>query len=181
MSADDAAFLDDDANLDEMFASLMDEAADTIPQAKATSSPKPEPKPKPATGAGAGAATGAATGAGARSRSREPAKAPARPRQTPGARGAPAKPARPAAKPAARKAAPLPGGVSEKDARALYDRYVQAKKLVGDSVENLSYDKIVKTISTQAPRIMKQYGAKGVEFNVVLKDDKVILKAKPKK
>ena len=95
----------------------------------------------------------------------------------------PPAPARPA-KPTSATAKPtrlLPGGVTEKEAHALYDRYVQAKKLVGDRVDNLSYDKIVSTISKQAPRIMKQYDAKAVEFNVVLKEDKVILKAKPKK
>jgi hypothetical protein len=52
---------------------------------------------------------------------------------------------------------------------------------VGERTDNLSYDKLVSTLSKQAPAIMKQHNARGVEFNVVVKGDKVVLKAKPKK
>ncbi|HUH02252.1 MAG TPA: MXAN_5187 C-terminal domain-containing protein [Kofleriaceae bacterium] len=87
---------------------------------------------------------------------------------------------RPASVPA-RLAPAGPPGMSEGQTRALYDRYVQARKLVGERTDNLSYDKLVSTLSKQAPAIMKQHNAKGVEFDVVVKGDKVVLKAKPKK
>ena len=32
----------------------------------------------------------------------------------------------------------------------------------------------------QAPKIMEQYNAKGVDFSVVVKDNQVIIRAKPK-
>jgi hypothetical protein len=76
---------------------------------------------------------------------------------------------------------PAPPGMTEKQTKDLYKRYVQARSLVGESTSNLSYDKLVRTLNKQAPKIMKQHKAKGVDFSVVIKDDKVILKAKPKK
>jgi len=65
----------------------------------------------------------------------------------------------------------LPPGMSEHDTR----------KLVGERTDNVSYNKLLRTLNKQAPQIMKQHGAKAVEFNVVIKEDRVVLKAKPKK
>ena len=42
------------------------------------------------------------------------------------------------------------------------------------------YGKLLKTINAQAPKIMEQYKAKGVDFSVVVKDNQVIIRAKPK-
>jgi hypothetical protein len=44
----------------------------------------------------------------------------------------------------------------------------------------MTYDKLVRTLRQQGAKIMEQYKARGVEFGVVIKDKKVILKAKPK-
>ena len=41
-------------------------------------------------------------------------------------------------------------------------------------------DVVLATINAQAPKIMEQYKAKGVEFSVVVKDNQVVIKAKPK-
>jgi hypothetical protein len=78
-------------------------------------------------------------------------------------------------------AAKPPPGMSEDDSRKLYRRYVQARKLVGERTDNLSYDRLMRTLNKQAPQIMKQHSARGVEFGIVIKGDKVVLKAKPKK
>ena len=75
----------------------------------------------------------------------------------------------------------LPPGVDESVARDLHRKYVQAKRLLGENTDNIKYEHIVATIAKQAPAIMKQHQAKSVEFQVVIKDDKVILKATPKK
>lgn len=76
-------------------------------------------------------------------------------------------------------ASPIPG-MSEADTRSLYARYVKAREVVGDKTDPMSYDKLLRTLSSQAPKIIEQHKAKGVEFNVVIKDNKVVLKAKPK-
>jgi hypothetical protein len=73
-----------------------------------------------------------------------------------------------------------PPGMSDDDTRALYQKYVKARQLVGDSTDGLTYEKLVRSLNKEAPRIMEQHKARGVEFNVVIKDNKVVLKAKPK-
>jgi hypothetical protein len=71
--------------------------------------------------------------------------------------------------------------MSEGESRQLFRRYVQARKLVGESTDNLTYDKLMRTLNQQAPQIMRAHEAHGVEFNIVIKNNKVVLKAKPKK
>jgi hypothetical protein len=78
------------------------------------------------------------------------------------------------------KAAEPPPGMSEADTRALYAKFLKARQIVGESNDGMTYDKLVRTLRQQGAKIMDQYSAKGVEFGVVIKDNKVVLKAKPK-
>lgn len=73
-----------------------------------------------------------------------------------------------------------PAGMSDADVNALYAKYVKAKELVGEQAGPGAYSKLLKTINAQAPKIMEQYKAKGVDFSIVVKDNQVIIKAKPK-
>jgi hypothetical protein len=110
----------------------------------------------------------------------KPAPPPPKPPATPPSRPATPPPSRlpqPAPKPAAKP----PPGMSEQQARELHAKYVQARKLVGEKADDVTYEKLMATLHKQAPKIMADHKASGVEFNVVIKDDKVILKAKPKK
>ena len=70
--------------------------------------------------------------------------------------------------------------MSDDDVNTLYSTYVKAKQLVGEQVGPNGYDKLLKTINAQAPKIMEQYKAKAVTFSVVVKDNQVVIKAKPK-
>ena len=74
-----------------------------------------------------------------------------------------------------------PPGMSQEQSRKLYLRYMDARKQVGQRTDNVSYQKLLATLNKQAPRIMKQHGTQSVDFAVVVKDNKVVLKAKPKK
>ena len=73
-----------------------------------------------------------------------------------------------------------PPGMNDADVNALYATYVKAKQAVGEVAGPGAYSKLLKTINTQAPKIMEQYKAKGVEFSIIVKDNQVIIKAKPK-
>jgi len=73
-----------------------------------------------------------------------------------------------------------PPGMTEADVNALHAKYVKAKEAVGEKVDAGSREKLLKTINQTAPKIMEQYQAKGVDFSVVVKDNQVIIKAKPK-
>jgi hypothetical protein len=70
--------------------------------------------------------------------------------------------------------------MSEQQARELYARYNKARQIVGDR-SDVSYDKLMSSLGKQAPAIMKQHGARSVEWQVVVRGDKVVLKAKPVK
>jgi hypothetical protein len=70
--------------------------------------------------------------------------------------------------------------MTEADVNALYVKYVKAKEMVGEEAGPGSFGKLLKTINAQAPKIMEQYRAKGVDFTVVVKDNQVIIRAKPK-
>lgn len=97
------------------------------------------------------------------------------------------RPVRPAPRtPMARPAPPPPTvkpppGMSVSESQALYKQYKKARELVGENTSNLSYDKLMRSLNKQAPRILKDHNAQGVSFNVVVKGDRVVLKAKPKK
>lgn len=109
------------------------------------------------------------------------------PREKPAAPAAPKPPAPPAPRPPqpiAKPAAPAPQkpppGMTDADVNALHAKYVQAKQMVGEKVDAGSREKLLKTINQTAPKIMEQYKASGVDFSVVVKDNQVIIKAKPK-
>jgi hypothetical protein len=90
----------------------------------------------------------------------------------------PARPTAPAAASKPAPGAPPPPGMTEAETRALYEQYRQARQLVGG--EDISYDRLKRKLSEQAPRLMEQYKAKGLQYDVVVKGDKVVLKATPK-
>jgi hypothetical protein len=73
-----------------------------------------------------------------------------------------------------------PPGMTDADVNALYTKYVKAKQILGEEAEPGTYGKLLRTINAQAPKIMAQYKAKGVDFSVVVKDNQVIIRAKPK-
>jgi hypothetical protein len=70
--------------------------------------------------------------------------------------------------------------MTDAEVNALHDKYVKAKQILGEPAEPGSYGKLLKTIHTQAPKIMEQYKSRGVDFSVVVKDNQVIIRAKPK-
>ncbi|HEX9288412.1 MAG TPA: MXAN_5187 C-terminal domain-containing protein [Anaeromyxobacteraceae bacterium] len=85
----------------------------------------------------------------------------------------------PEAKPSPPPPAPV-GGMSEAQLRSIYDAYVSAKKRCNEDVSRLSYEALAKTIAKQVPELLSKYGAKSVEFKVVIKDGRAVLKAVPR-
>ena len=73
-----------------------------------------------------------------------------------------------------------PPGMDEEQTKQLYQRYLKARQLCGESNDGVTYDKLLRTLRSQSSKIITDTKAKGVEFGVVIKDNKVVLKAKPK-
>ncbi len=83
--------------------------------------------------------------------------------------------------PVPQTASPPPPGMSVAEAQSLYTRYKKARELVGQDTSKLNYNRLMKSLNKQVPKIAKQYSARTVKFDVVVKGDQVILKAKPEK
>lgn len=83
---------------------------------------------------------------------------------------------------AARPLAPGGGesGLSDTKVKAIYDAYLMAKKRCGEDTRAVTYDSVANSLRKQVPELMKQHNAKTVEFKVVIKDGKAVLRALPK-
>lgn len=109
-----------------------------------------------------------------------PAVTPAGTPKVTGAFPSPARPATPAAATPRAPAAGGDGGLSEQKIKAIYDAYVMAKKRTGEDTRAITLDSVASSLKKQVPELMKQHNAKSVEFKVVIKDGKAILRALPK-
>lgn len=82
---------------------------------------------------------------------------------------------------AARPAAAGGGdGLSDQKIKAIYDAYVMAKKRCGEDTRAVTLDSVASSLRKQVPELMKSHKAKSVEFKVVIKDGKAVLRALPK-
>jgi len=70
--------------------------------------------------------------------------------------------------------------MDEGKVRDLHRQYVAARRALGDASE-VKYEQILATVTKQGPKILAEHQANAVDFGVVVKDGRVILKATPKK
>src|SRR2546428_1402087 len=77
-----------------------------------------------------------------------------------------------------RPAAPGPT-ISDATLRRLYDTYLVARQRCGESNVGLSFDSMASRIRSQVPELMQKHKAKNIEFKVVIKGGKAVLKAVP--
>jgi len=95
------------------------------------------------------------------------------------AAAAPAAPSpTPPSSPQASSAAP--GNLSEAKLRAVYDAYVDAKKRCREDVSKISFESVASKLRKQVPTLMEKHKVSSVEFKVVIKDGKAVLRAVPK-
>lgn len=71
------------------------------------------------------------------------------------------------------------GGMSDQRLQQLYDVYMKAKQRTGEQ-SSLTVDALKKQIEKQIPAIKAKHKCENVDFKVVLKDGKAMLKAVPK-
>ncbi|MGI5862500.1 MAG: MXAN_5187 C-terminal domain-containing protein [Myxococcales bacterium] len=71
-------------------------------------------------------------------------------------------------------------GLSSEKLNRLYSAYIMAKKRCKESTTGITPEAVAQSLRKQVPRIMQESGAKAVDFKVVIKDGKAILKAVPK-
>jgi hypothetical protein len=69
--------------------------------------------------------------------------------------------------------------ISDDKLRKLYETYVVARQRTGESVAGLTFDAVASKIRAQVPELLAKHRAKNVEFKVVIKGGKAVLKAVP--
>jgi hypothetical protein len=74
----------------------------------------------------------------------------------------------------------IPEQMSEDKIQAIYHSYVKAKKMCGEDPSKVRYESVAKSINSQLPKLKEKYKGRQVEFQVVIRDGRAILKAKAK-
>jgi hypothetical protein len=74
----------------------------------------------------------------------------------------------------------LPAGLNAEQLRELYEAYVEAKRRCNEDVSRVSYEGLAKTVARQVPELMSKFHARSIEFKVVIKDGRAVLKAVPR-
>ncbi len=69
--------------------------------------------------------------------------------------------------------------LTEPKLRKLYQTYISARKRCGEPVD-LRYEEMAASLRKQVPKLMQTTGAKAVEFKVVIRSGRAVLKAVPK-
>ena len=77
------------------------------------------------------------------------------------------------------QAAAASSQLSEQMIRKLYDTYLVARQRTGESIAGITYEGIASRIRAQVPDLMARHKARNIEFKVVIKGGKAILKAIP--
>lgn len=69
--------------------------------------------------------------------------------------------------------------ISDDMIRKLYDTYMVARQRTGESTSGLTYESLASRLRTQVPELMARHKARNIEFKVVIKGGKAVLKAIP--
>jgi hypothetical protein len=88
------------------------------------------------------------------------------------------------AAPAPVKAAPVskrPSMLTDGQLQTLYDTYVVARQRTNEPTQGITLAGLAKTLDKQVPQLIEQFGCKAVDFKVVIKNNKAVLKAIPRK
>lgn len=72
------------------------------------------------------------------------------------------------------------GAISDEKLEKLYRAFVTAKKRCKEDTSGLSLEAMRRSLDRQIPKIKAKHGAKSVDFKVVIKGGKAILKAVPR-
>ena len=70
--------------------------------------------------------------------------------------------------------------LAEPRLRAVYEAYLAAKKKCREDVSRISYESVADSLRKQVPELLERHGARDVEYKVLVKDGKAVLRAVPK-
>jgi hypothetical protein len=70
--------------------------------------------------------------------------------------------------------------LAEPRLRAVYDAYLEAKKRCREDVSRITFESVADSLRKQVPELLERHGARDVEYKVLVKDGKAVLRAVPK-
>ena len=76
-------------------------------------------------------------------------------------------------------AAPKAPDIPDDKLRRLYDTYLVARQRCGEPTDGISYESVASRIRAQVPQLLEKHKAKNIEFKVVIKGGRAVLKAIP--
>jgi hypothetical protein len=71
-------------------------------------------------------------------------------------------------------------GLTDAQLRALHADYVDAKRRCNEDVSKLTLDALAKSVARQVPDLVQRFKGRPVDFRVVVKDGRAVLKASPR-
>jgi hypothetical protein len=74
-----------------------------------------------------------------------------------------------------------PSMLTDGQLRTLFNTYVMARQRTNEPTENMTLEGLSRNLDRQVPQLLKQYECKAVDFKVVIKNGKAMLKAVPRK
>jgi len=72
-----------------------------------------------------------------------------------------------------------PAQLSDAKLRAVYAAYLAAKRRCGEDVSKMSFESVASKLRKQVPRILEKHKVSAVEFKILVKDGKAVLRAVP--
>jgi hypothetical protein len=69
--------------------------------------------------------------------------------------------------------------IPDEKLRRLYDTYLVARQRCGEPTDGISYESVASRIRAQVPQLLEKHKAKNIEFKVVIKGGRAVLKAIP--
>jgi hypothetical protein len=90
--------------------------------------------------------------------------------------GRPGTPAAGAPRPVLPAAGPAPAGGP--DIRALYERYLDARRRNNERTDNVRFETLQQSVEKMMPKLREKHAGKAIDFDVVVQDGKVGLKPK---
>jgi hypothetical protein len=82
--------------------------------------------------------------------------------------------------PPPRPSQPPPQAITDDHLKRLYATWLKAREQTGESTAGLSYESVASKIRAQIPGLLEKHNARAVDFKVVIKGGRAILKAVPK-
>ncbi|HSN99903.1 MAG TPA: MXAN_5187 C-terminal domain-containing protein, partial [Candidatus Nanopelagicales bacterium] len=68
------------------------------------------------------------------------------------------------------------GDLNDQRFRQIYNKYVEAKRAAQESTAGLTYDRLVESLKSQATKLREKNPNKSVDYEVVTRDGKTMLK-----